>query len=496
MKKQAHQSNGLELQACSDARSKHREEAWKAPLHWLKKEKLREELRTFLDTRVQEVSFTTWKKEKSPCRQVCRFLEEKESELKSFHEKTYEELKQSLTAWLLANGYVVYKKHYRKDRGKYTYQDADAICYLKKIYRFLGKKEESEVSDPWDLRSLDIPPEQNPINPHYRLDFVGIKQDAMRQEVKDVLAFHARYKAAETLRLELWAVTAFSRFLQKSFPEVESFKQIQRVQLEDYLIYVRTESKLKSSSYASQFVHLKNVFIDLGQMKEWPHLTNLFLKTDFKTRITIKMKIYSEEELKRLNQGIVTLEPQVARALFLHQILGLRISDTLTLRTDCLLEKCAGFVIRIHQPKTTSYEKPITEEVMQLVQAAISNTFQNHGETDYIFVQDRHPEKPMSYGKVEYQLKAMIREKQILDDQGTLLQFGTHIFRHNYGKKLAELGLDDYTIMQLLGHSTLRSIRHYRMLGSKQLAEETREMRNKLDRRIRPYLQEWGYEEV
>lgn len=496
MKNQAYQRNGLELQACSDARSKYHEEAWKAPLHRLRKKKLREELRAFLDIREQKVSSTTWKKEKSPCQQVCRFLEEKESELKSFHEKTYEELKQSLTAWLLANGYVVYKKHHRKDRGIDTYQEADAICYLKKIYRFLGKKEESEVSDPWDLRSMDVPPEQNPIHPHYRLDFAGIKQEAMRQEVKELLAFHARYKAAETLRLELWAVTAFSRFLQKNFPEVESLKQLQRVQLEDYIIYIRTESKLKSSSYASQFVHLKNVFIDLGQMKEWPHLTNLFLKTDFKTRITIKMKTYSEEELKRLNQGIVTLEPQLARALFLHQILGLRISDTLTLRTDCLLEKRAGFVIRIHQPKTAPYEKPITEEVVQLVQAAISNTFQNHGETDYIFVQDHHPEKPMSYGKVEYQLKAMIREKQILDDQGTLLQFGTHIFRHNYGKKLAELGLDDYTIMQLLGHSTLRSVRHYRMLGSKQLAEETREMRNKLDRRIRPHLQEWGYDEV
>lgn len=49
-------------------------------------------------------------------------------------------------------------------------------------------------------------------------------------------------------------------------------------------------------------------------------------------------KVYSDDELKRLNAVIVEGEEQVARALFLHQLLGTRISDTLTLRQNAVRE--------------------------------------------------------------------------------------------------------------------------------------------------------------
>ena len=47
---------------------------------------------------------------------------------------------------------------------------------------------------------------------------------------------------------------------------------------------------------------------------------------------------------------------------------------------------------------------------------------------------------------IQAQVMRMIRQKDIRDDNGELLKFGTHIFRHCYGKKIDRAsyrGLDD-----------------------------------------------------
>lgn len=59
---------------------------------------------------------------------------------------------------------------------------------------------------------------------------------------------------------------------------------------------------------------------------------------------------------------------------------------------------------------------------------------------------------------IQAQVMRMIRQKDIRDDNGELLKFGTHIFRHCYGKKLTELHIEDWMIARLLGHKTLQSV--------------------------------------
>ena len=63
---------------------------------------------------------------------------------------------------------------------------------------------------------------------------------------------------------------------------------------------------------------------------------NLFISTDFPSTPRYLFKFYSDETIKKLNENIFQMDEQIARALILHQLLGTRISDTLTLKTDCL----------------------------------------------------------------------------------------------------------------------------------------------------------------
>lgn len=65
------------------------------------------------------------------------------------------------------------------------------------------------------------------------------------------------------------------------------------------------------------------------------------------------------------------MDEQTARCMIIHQMLGTRISDTLTLETDCLYEKGIDTIIKIRQMKTHTYEKPISAELVALVRKAI-----------------------------------------------------------------------------------------------------------------------------
>ncbi|MFR3424546.1 MAG: tyrosine-type recombinase/integrase [Lachnospiraceae bacterium] len=116
------------------------------------------------------------------------------------------------------------------------------------------------------------------------------------------------------------------------------------------------------------------------------------------------------------------MDVQTARLMLIHQMLGTRMSDTLTLRTDCLIEKDGETIIQIHQMKTHFYEKPISQELAALIKEAIRYREKEHGKGKYIFTSLSDPSKPMKYATVQQKLQIkyirkiseMIREN-ILD---------------------------------------------------------------------------------
>ena len=179
-------------------------------------------------------------------------------------------------------------------------------------------------------------------------------------------------------------------------------------------------------------------------------------------------------------------------------MLGTRISDTLTLRTDCLIEKGNEVIIRINQPKSHYYEKPISMELASLIKAAIKYTKEKIGDTEYIFANENNPKVPWTYGRICDRILRLIYKEDIRDDNGQLFGFNSHMYRHYYGVKLTEMHLDDWTIARLLGHSSLRNVRYYRRMSNQILADETRAVRNKLSQIILDNLDGWGeeYEQI
>ncbi len=285
--------------------------------------------------------------------------------------------------------------------------------------------------------------------------------------------------------------------LDNKYSEVISCKDIDRDLMEDYLIHKATDGSSGKSS-GDDIIKLRSVLESVGKLYDWSHLGKLLINTDIPQEIQAEFKAYSDNELKRLNAHITKLDEQITRCMVIHQMLGTRISDTLTLQRDCLSLTNGVDMIKIRQVKTTVYEKPISAELAALIRKAIQCSLERYGDAVYIFVDEKDKARPLQYTTIKHKILNMILKEDLRADDGKRFRFSTHMFRRTYGAKLTELHLDDWTIAKLLGHRGVHSVMNYRKMNNLVLAKETRKAREAQTRLLLANLDGWGedYEQI
>ena len=401
-----------------------------------------------------------------------------------------------LKSWMMEQGYALTSKKYRSVYEIVATETPGIIKHMKKILRYSQKDGGclEQERDVWELDKFEFPLRSNPIKNVKTINFKGISQITIRKEVKTVVFMHLKYMAIGSITAEMVATKRFCRYLALRYPKIKSLLDLTRDIMENYLTYLQTEAK-ERKNYRSDLYGLRRVIEDVGNHYDRQDIKNLFISTDFPSTPRYLFKFYSDETVKKLNENIFQMDEQIARALILHQLLGTRISDTLTLKTDCLSIRENRYFIRIEQVKSITFEKAISDEIAQLIIKSIDYTEEHYGKTKYIFVKKEDPLRPFQYSMLQHRVMQMIRKNDIRDENGELLNFGTHTFRHCYGKKLTEMHIDDWMIARLLGHKTLQSVHHYRKIGNKIMADETRAVREKIDMILMDVVKEWdGYE--
>ena len=286
-------------------------------------------------------------------------------------------------------------------------------------------------------------------------------------------------------------------YLKEKYPDIHSAEEMNRELLEEYLTYLATEAE-GVNNYRMDLTRLRRILETIGKLYGYPHLESLFLTSDFPKQVQPKLKSYSDSELIRFNAALAELDEQIERLMVIHQMLGTRISDTLTLQRDCLYRQNGHPMIQIRQMKTNTFVKPISAELELLIEKAIEYTEKMYGDTIYIFVDEKNTRKPLQYNTVQNRVMDIIQKKDLRDDNGELFGFGTHMFRHVYGIRLTEMHLDDWTIAKLLGHTSVKNVKFYRKMSLQIIADETREIRAEMSRMIRANLAGWGkeYEQI
>ena len=387
---------------------------------------------------------------------------------------------------------ALYVRRNRPDRRNVEQQSSAQISFLKMYYEYVVKCKTADIpeneKDVWDMRKLDIVPRSNPIRGRYRLDFREIRQKEFKEIIKKILYSHCQTKAMSSIKGELCGFRRFARFMYDRFPEVKHFTEISRDMIEDYLVYIKTDTGLTSVSYTTELSVLDNLLDEIGRELEIGNICNLFLSSDCRAYDNALPEAYSDAEIRRFNCALTKLKPQLGRCLIIHQMLGTRIEDTLTLRRDCLSEKSGHYFITIIQQKTRKYKRPVSDQLAELIRKAIEVSEKEHPDSEYIFLQDNG--KLYTDSMLKYHVNIMIYENDIRDDNGNYFEFRTHRFRHTFGVKLTEMKLDDDSIARLLGHKDTRTIPHYRRLRNEALAEDTKAVRDEMNELLAQYRRE------
>ena len=476
-----------------------RKDNGKFDLTLLSTQELKEEFRGYIMYRCKNGTFRALIQDRTAYNHIAKFLNSRiNRRIKSLGDRNPEKWISLLKGWMLEQGITIVKEK-KSVYGTVSYGEAVTILYFRNVLKFLGPEDlRDEIEkDVWELKNLDIKIRSNPIYNVKTLDFRKIYQPDIREECKKAVYMNLQYEAIGTVQGELTIMRIFSEYLQKEYSKIKSCSEIDREVLEEFLIHLSTKDTSHSAN-SSYVISLRRQLETIGKIYSYERLEHLFINTDIPPEVNAEFRVYSDDEMKRLNAEITQMDVQIARCLLIHQMLGTRISDTLTLRPDCLTRENGQDMIEIYQVKTKRYKKPISKELAKLLQSSIEYTQEKFGDTEYIFVNEKEPDRPMQYMAIKTKVMSMIQEKQLKDDHGELFGFGTHMFRHYYGVKLTEMHLDDWTIARLLGHKRLNNVQHYRKMSNQRMADETREVRQRMSDIIYMSLARWGeeYEQI
>ena len=471
----------------------------KFDLTLLPTKKLKKEFRSYIMYRGENGTPYTLLSDRTAYNHIANFLNSgMNRKIKSLGDRNQEKWISLLKGWMLEQGIAIVKEKLSV-YGSVSYGEAKTILYFRNILKFLEPEDlRDEIEkDVWELKNLDIKIRFNPIYNVETLDFRNIYQPDIREECKKAVYMNLKYEAIGTVQTELTIMKMFSEYLKKEYPQIKNCSDLDREVLEEFLIHLSTKESSHSANN-SYVLALRRQLETIGKIYSYERLEHLFINTDIPPEVNAEFRVYSDDEMKRLNEEITRMDVQLARCLLIHQMLGTRISDTLTLRINCLTRENGQDMIEIHQVKTKRYKKPISKELAKLIQRSIEYTQEKFGDTKYIFVNEKEPNRPIQYMTIKTKVMSMIQEKQLKDDHGELFGFGTHMFRHYYGVKLTEMHLDDWTIARLLGHKRLTSVHHYRKMSNQTMADETREVRQMMSDIIYMSLAGWGeeYEQI
>ncbi len=458
---------------------------------------LKREIEPFIRARCSQIGIVTMGSERYHYDNICRFLHSLQDVPDTLLKYDIPKWEKMLKGWMLKEQLPLIRKKVSV-YGTESWEKSALIRYFLRMLSFVQPLDDRpEVEkDVWKLENLDISYHENPIKNYETLNFTKIQQLQIRKETKRAIYYHLQHEKLATISRELTSMCFFSKYLWENYPEVQSCADINREIIEEFLIYIKTSGR-KSGWIRDTLLKIRTVLESVSKLYKYVE-KGLFLKTDFPPERRAEFFVYSDEEIKRLNAGITKMDPQYARAMLIHQMLGTRISDTLTLRRDCLFQIGNQDMITIHQLKTHTFQKPISKELAQLIQKSIEFSKERYGTSDYIFVNEKDTSRPLQYETLKTKVMGMIQKEQIKDDSGKLMGFGTHLYRHYFGVKLTEMHVDDWTLAKLLGHKGLRSVKYYRRLSNQRLADETRGPRAMLSDMMLQCLEGWEeeYEQI
>lgn len=268
---------------------------------------VKEEVRAFLLDRSKNVDIATFYAEGTRYKKVCRFLSRYAKNINSLANIEKEVWMKKLKAWMFQEGIEIAKKR-EGVYGTVALIKTREFGYLDAMLDFVNDKRMPErEKDIWRLEKLDIPYKDNLIKSSKTVNFTRIFQTEIREEVKKGIYLNLQGEAIACVQKEMTAMRRLSKYLKERYPRIKSCRELEREIIEEYLTYLKTEAT-ETKHFHADINRLRAVLESIGNACGYHNLKDLFLTRDIPPTPKAEFKVYSDEELKRLNAAIVNTD--------------------------------------------------------------------------------------------------------------------------------------------------------------------------------------------
>lgn len=324
--------------------------------------------------------------------------------------------------------------------------------------RYLKEKEK----DIWDIRRLDIKVDGfNAARPRYIINFNKIKQEKIRNVVKQYEYERLKTRKYSCIIDDLKAINIFSKFLYDNYPDIISLDMLTRDMVLEFLEYVE-QLDMKHTTKGQRKGCIR-VFLNLIVLYGWNYTpkTKLISKDDYTKRIVTLPKPIDNYILEKLNENLKYLQKEIGRMVLVIQNVGMRVNELCTLKVGSVKKDLEGdYFLEYYQSKTNRSSRiPISNEIANVLLEQENDILKINKKAKFIFSKDG--EKPISQESFSYHINKLSFERNIRDNTGKLYRFKSHSFRHTVATKYVNNGMEPNMIRLMLGHSNMKSIMSY-----------------------------------
>lgn len=354
--------------------------------------------------------------------------------------------------------------------------------------QYVVNPEAEYKKDVWDCRNLGLSPGVGQYN--YRLTFSNISQPWLLDTAKRYIKFTLSTLSFSSGSEKLLAIKRLSRFLDKSYPNI-SPQELDRSVIIDFLAHL-AGTDLSTSTRCHTIGGIRG-FLEMSYQNEWLEVSRYLIRDeDFPTRPKPLPRYIPEDVMQQLNAHLGHLPEPVMRMVLVLQECGMRISELLHLKPDCLLQDKAGdWFLRYYQFKMKKeITIPVSKEIVRVIQEQLRYIKENLNiKFEYVFSSNegggckeifRPAPQPMSREAFSRYLNKLAENHNICDASGNTWHFLPHQFRHTVGTRMINNGVPQHIIQRYLGHESPNMTAVYAHIHDQTMKEEIAKFQGKI----------------
>lgn len=318
-------------------------------------------------------------------------------------------------------------------------------------------------------------PKNNETVTNFTFDFRNINSSIFKNEIKKIIKEilqNELVKSSSAHRYYSAIKNAFIPFLVENNITLNYFLDITDEIAQGYIFYLKSRISYSADSNSLAMAGIKaiiNFGIDL-RLPGYPKFNPFPTKTSkiFGTDDVLKTKYISEEDLKKFESALEKEKNiYLKAAIIIAKETGLRLSEVLTARFDCIMNDFEGFPLFYTYSFKNEKERlvPASEEVLNIVEQLKEKYIDNPGR--YLFYRIDYFGKSglISQYVMRYFLKRFCSDNNISHKT-------FHAFRHTLGTTMLSNGATGYQVQNQLGHESLHSTSLYAKMKNETIDRE------------------------